>query len=93
MAWHAGNFSLSPGQSGRYFYWWGDDHGVQYAEALQVISNEPPPTIANTLRVTAYGAIRNSDGESATYFLDVTNDGPGVSNFTLIGFGDIGTGA
>ncbi len=93
MAWHAGNLTLSPGASGRYNYWWGDDHGVQYSEPIQVISNEPPPVVANTLRVTGYGTVRNSDGQSVTYFLDVTNEGPGVCNFTLTGFGDIMTGA
>jgi hypothetical protein len=74
-------------------YGWGDDHGVQYAEPLQVISNNPPPIVANTLRVTAYGTIRNSDGLSVTYFFDMKNDGPGTTNFTVIGFGEIGTGA
>lgn len=93
MAWHGGNMTLNPGWSTRVFYSWGDDHGVQYAEPLQLISNIGPPIIANTLRVTAYGTIRNSDGLSVTYFFDVTNDGPGTSNFTAIGFGDIGTGA
>jgi len=92
MAWHFGNFTLSPGAFARASYGWGDDHGVQYAEPLQRISNEPPPTGANTLRVTAYGTVRNSDGLSVTYFFDMTNDGPGVSNFSVIGFGDIGTG-
>lgn len=93
MAWHSGSFTLSPGASTRLSYWWGDDHGVQYAEPMQLISNEPPPVVANTLRVTAYGTVRNSDGLSVTYFFDMTNDGPGTSNFTAIGFGDIGTGA
>jgi len=93
MAWNAGNFTLSPGASGWYWFSWGDDHGVQFAEPMQLISNEPPPIVANSLRVTDYGTIRNSDGLSVTYFLDMTNDGPGTSNFTLIGFGDLSTGA
>ncbi len=93
MAWHGGSFTLSPGASGTVFYGWGDDHGVQYAEPMQVISNEPPPIVANTLRVTAYGTTRNSDGLTVTYFFDMKNDGPGVANCTAIGFGDIGTGA
>jgi hypothetical protein len=58
MAWHSGNFKLSPGSSGGYNYWRGDDHGVQYSEPIQLISNEPPPVVANTLRVTGYGTIR-----------------------------------
>ncbi len=93
MAWHSGSFTLSPGTSTRILYWWGDDHGVQYAEPMQIYSNEPPPIVANTLRATAYGTIRNSDGLSVTYFVDLTNDGPGTSNFTIVGFGDISTGA
>ncbi len=93
MAWHLGNFTLSPGAGGRASFWWGDDHGVQFAEPLQLLSNEPPPIVANTLRVTAYGTVRNSDGLSVTYFFDMTNDGPGTSNFTIIGFGDLSTGA
>jgi hypothetical protein len=59
---------------------------------MQLISNEPPPIPANTLRATACGTIRNSDGLSVTYFVDMTNDGPGVSHFTIIGFGDTATG-
>lgn len=93
MAWHGGNFTCGPGVSGRVSYGWGDDHGVQYAEPMQLISNDPPPIVANTLRVTAYGTVRNSDGLTVTYFFDMTNDGPGTSTFTAIGFGDISTGA
>lgn len=93
MAWHSGNFTFSPGTTARASYGWGDDHGVQYAVPLQIYGNDPPPIVANTLRVTAYGTVRNSDGLSVTYFFDMSNDGPGVSNFTGIGFGDIGTGA
>lgn len=93
MAWHyGGTFTLSPGASTRISYWWGDDHGVQYAEPMQYISNDPPPIVPRTLKATAFGTTRNSDGETVTYFVDVTNEGPGVSNFTIIGFGDIGTG-
>jgi hypothetical protein len=93
MAWHAGNYTLSPGVSTRIFYWWGDNHGVQYAEPMQLLSNDPPPLGAGSpLKVTAQGTIRNTDGYSVTYFLDVTNEGPGVWNFAIIGFGDIRTG-
>jgi len=93
MAWHSGNFTWGPGVSGRVSYWWGDDHGVQFAEPMQTISNEPPPIVANTLRTTAFGTVRNSDGLSVPYFFDLTNDGPGTSTFTAIGFGDTQTGA
>ncbi len=93
MGWrYGGSFSLGPGASTRVSYWWGDDHGVQYSEPMQLISNDSPPIPVNTLRTTSYGTIRNSDGETVTYFLDVTNDGPGVSTYTIIGFGDLKTG-
>ena len=95
MAWHAGSFTLSPGASTRVSYWWGDDHGVQ--ELLNSCSSSVMNglrVVANTLRATAYGTTRTSDGLTVTYFVDVTNDGPVcTSNFTIIGFGDIGTGA
>jgi hypothetical protein len=93
MAWHTGNYTLSPGASARLSFWWGDDHGVQFAEPMQLIANDPPPIPANTLRVTDYGTIRNSDGLTVTYFFDFTNDGPGTTNYTAIGFGDLSTGA
>lgn len=93
MAWHIGSFTLSPHASAGFTYWWGDDHGVQYAAPLQLLSNIPPPIPATALRATDYGTIRNSDGLTVTYFVNVTNDGPAVSTFTIIGFGDqsIGT--
>jgi hypothetical protein len=92
MAWNAGSFTLSPGTGFRVYYGWGDDHGVQFALPLQVISNIGPPVVNNNLMVTAYGTARNPDGLSVTYILDMNNEGPGTSSFTLVGFGDEKTG-
>ncbi len=93
MGWHGGSFTFGPGVSGTFLYGWGNDHGVQFAEPMQLLSNIGPPIVENTLRTTSFGTIRNQDGLSVTYFLDVTNDGPGTSTFTIIGFGDTQTGA
>ena len=82
MSWNAGHFSLAPGASVRISYWWGDDHGPQFAEGREFNGS----TTGNSLRVGDDGTIRNGDG-SVTYFVDTINEGPNVATFELIGGG------
>ena len=82
MSWTAFHITLNPAQFTELWYGWGDDHGAQYAQPREFAGSARQ----NHLRVNYDGLIRNPDN-SIWYFVGVTNDGPNMATFELVGGG------
>jgi hypothetical protein len=73
--------SLAPGQS---FYWWynfGGDHGTQFASADIKTPNQGGVHLADNQR-----KMKDNNG-NATYYVRITNQGPGSCFHNLQGGG------
>jgi hypothetical protein len=62
---------LAAGQSAEWNYSYGDDHGTQFATADIKTPNEGAVHLADQQR-----KVKNNEGV-ATYFVTITNQGPG----------------
>ena len=82
MSWTAFHITLNPTASVEWWYGWGDDHGAQYAQPREFTGSARQ----NKLRVNYDGLFRNPDN-SIWYFVNVTNEGPNMATFELVGGG------
>jgi hypothetical protein len=72
---------LAPGQSVSWWYSWGGDQGTQFASADIQNPGWSSPHLADQ----QMKQLDNND--NATYFVTITNQGPGVCNHNLQGGG------
>jgi hypothetical protein len=79
-SWASFHITLSPGQSTRIGYTWGDDHGVSFAQPREFTGS----TRGNGLFVTRYGTVRTTSN-AVNYYLDIVNEGPQTASFEIMG--------
>lgn len=72
---------LNPGQSVDWGFGWGDDHGTQFASADVKTPNQGGVHLADNQRK------KKDNNGAATYFVRITNQGPGGCFHNLQGGG------
>lgn len=72
---------LNPGQTAYWWYGWGDDHGTQLATADIKTPN------AGAVHVAFDQREKKENSGAATYFVSITNQGPGPCWHNLQGGG------